>query len=372
MPKIRVTKPTGINVQEEGTTVGKRNTLNFIGELTTVEDDPVNKRINIITATPTLDQAYDAGEVGKSRIVTIDDGSVIFDITDTSYDFEIQLNGKRVMRYDPVNQRLELYDTSGRYIKYHPVTTVSSDYYFLVVAGATVWYFTSDYVDIYKNFRPKFNNEIDLGAPNRGWKDFYLSGQAKMNSGYFGDGTTNYADFSSTGLLTMHGTARVRKNVEIAVGAIKPPASHPASWSDLGIAGAWEFSDGVTETVILEMPLPLDIDRSEDVVVDIAWSSPSTSGNCVWQLQYLLRGEDEAIDASADDTLTQTVAPSSTANGLVTTSFTIPAADISDTDKLLILRLERLGGDANDTLGDVAYLTAMNFNYVSDKLGEAT
>jgi len=186
----------------------------------------------------------------------------------------------------------------------------------------------------------------------------------------FGSGA-NYTETNEDGEINLHGTARVRRNVEIAVGAIKPPASHPASWSDLGIAGAWEFSDGTTETVILEMPLPLDIDRTEDVIVDIAWASPSTTGSCVWELSYLMRSNDEAIDA-ADDTLTQTVAPSSTANGLTTTSFTIPAADISDTDKLLILRLQRLGGDTNDTLGDVAYLTAMNLNYVSNKLGEAT
>ena len=192
-----------------------------------------------------------------------------------------------------------------------------------------------------------------------------LAGDARI-----GDGT-NYAEFKDDGELNLHGTARVRRNVEIAIGSIKPPATHPASWADLGIAGAWEFSDGTTETVILEMPLPLDIDRSEDVVVDIGWASPATSKNCVWELSYLLRSENEAIDASADDTLSQTVASSSTSNGLVKTSFTIPSSDISSTDLILILKLERKGGDANDTLSDSAYLTTMNFNYVSNKLGEA-
>jgi len=182
----------------------------------------------------------------------------------------------------------------------------------------------------------------------------------------------NRTQFISNGYMTMHGTARVRKNIEIAIGSLKPPATHPASWSDLGIGGAWEFSDGTTEAVVLEMPLPLDIDRTEDVVADIAWASSSTTGNCVWKFSYLMRSEDEAIDAAADDTLTETASPSSTSYGLTTTSFTIPAADISDTDKLLILKLERIGGDANDTLGDAAYLTAMNFNYISDKLGEPT
>jgi len=173
------------------------------------------------------------------------------------------------------------------------------------------------------------------------------------------------------GNLTLTGSARVRKNVEIAIGSMKPPTTNPADWTDLGIAGAWSFADNKISTVILEMPLPLDIDRSEDVIADIAWASPSTTGDCVWQLSYLLRSENEPINAGADDTLSQTVAPSGTAYGLVSTSFTIPSADISDTDKLLILKLERIGNDANDDLGDVAYLTAMNFNYISDKLGES-
>lgn len=132
-----------------------------------------------------------------------------------------------------------------------------------------------------------------------------------------------------TGKLQFIRTLRVRKNVEIAVGSIKPPASNPASWSDLGIAGGWEFGDGKTETVILEMPLPLDIDRNEDVVVEIAWSSPSTTGKCKWQLEYLFRKEGEDVTASADGTITKVVSPSSNSNGLVTTSFTIPSSDIS-------------------------------------------
>ena len=132
-----------------------------------------------------------------------------------------------------------------------------------------------------------------------------------------------------TGKLQLINDLTARKNVEIAIGSIKPPASHPASWVDLGIAGAWEFSDGATETVILEMPLPLDINRNEDVQVKIMWSSPSTTGNCKWQLEYLFRKEGEDTTASADGTLTKVVSPSSTSNGLVVTSFTIPASDIS-------------------------------------------
>jgi len=132
-----------------------------------------------------------------------------------------------------------------------------------------------------------------------------------------------------TGKLQLITNLRVRKNVEIAVGSIKPPASSPAGWSDAGIAGAWEFTDGKTSTVILEMPLPLDIDRTEDIVVEIAWHSPSTSGKCKWELQYLFRGDDEDMTTSADGTITKVVSPSLTSNGLVTTRFTIPASAIS-------------------------------------------
>jgi len=186
-----------------------------------------------------------------------------------------------------------------------------------------------------------------------------------------GNATINNLSIGNNGNLILTGSARVRKNVEIAIGSMKPPSTNPADWSDLGIAGAWSFADNKISTVILEMPLPLDIDRTEDVVVDITWASPSTTGDCVWELSYLMRSENEPINAGADDTLNQIVAPSGTSYGLVSTSFTIPSADISDTDKLLILKLERIGNDANDDLGDVAYLTAMNFNYVSNKLGES-
>jgi len=182
---------------------------------------------------------------------------------------------------------------------------------------------------------------------------------------------TNYTEIKSDGEINLHGTARVKKNVEIAIGSIKPPPTNPANWVGLGIAGAWEFADNSTRQVILELPLPKDIDRDEDVVLCIGWSSPSTTGNCVWQFEYLFRGEDEDITASADDTLTKTEAPSSTANGLTMTEFTIPSSDISDTDSCLLIRISRLGGDGNDDLGDVANLTGMTLIYTCDKLGEA-
>ena len=121
---------------------------------------------------------------------------------------------------------------------------------------------------------------------------------------------------------------KVRKNVEVSIGSIKPPASNPADWSDAGIAGAWKFADGKTSTVILEMPLPLDMDRNEDVIVKIAWFSPSTTGKCKWQLQYLFRSDDEDMTASADGTITKAVSPSSSSNGLVITDFVIPASAI--------------------------------------------
>jgi len=340
----------------------------------------------------TLDQCYNA-EPGEIRIINIDDGDIIFNVA-TGEEFKIQKDGSDIFstdyeegiykytrigtnpnktdtiifksNYNSVYSLIKIERYGEGNVEYTQIGTKSGHGYLLTHTGVALAPLEYRGTGIY----PSVDDFSDLGLSSRRWKNLYLAGKivgpVKVGS------DTDHSNFASNGLLTLHGTARVKRNIEIAIGSIKPPATHPAGWSDLGIAGAWEFSDGTTETVILELPLPLDIDRTEDVVVEIAWSSPSTSGNCVWQLSYLLRSEDEAIDASADDTLTQTVAPSSTANGLVTTSFTIPAADISDTDKLLILRLERIGGDGNDTLGDVAYLTAMNLNYVSDKLGEAT
>ena len=187
----------------------------------------------------------------------------------------------------------------------------------------------------------------------------------------FGDGT-NYAEIKTDGEINLHGTARVKKQIWMQAEAIKAPLANPATFADLGISGAWQFPDNLTRYIICKLPLVTDIDTSVDAEVHFGWSSPTTSANCRWQVEYLVRAEDEDMTVAAEATLTQTEGSSATANGLNISTFIIPAAALAAADSCLLLRIARLGADAADTLGDVANLSGLCLNYVSNTLGEAT
>lgn len=184
----------------------------------------------------------------------------------------------------------------------------------------------------------------------------------------FGSGA-NYTKTAADGEITQHGTARTRKQIWIQAEAIQAPGVNPATFQDLGISGVWQFADNLTKVVVCKLPLITDFDPSADAEVNLGWSSPSTTGTCRWQVGYLIRTTNEDMSAAAENTLTSDESPSGTANGLVLTTFTIPNASFSSTDHCLLLRITRLG--AADTLGDVANLSGICLNYVSNKLGEA-
>jgi len=195
------------------------------------------------------------------------------------------------------------------------------------------------------------------------------------NNTKIGDDTTNYTNFDVTGHQTMAGTARVYKVVAIRPSGFSAPGTKPATAVDHGIGVSYEFSDATDDTVEAEIQLPQDMDRSVAPEFNIGWDSDTAdpgdnTKQCVWQLEYLYLSLNEDVTAAAQETLTVTTSASTTTNGLVVS--TITGLDLpSSTDRFMMIRLKRLGADASDTLGDVAYLNGCGLKYVSNKLGTA-
>ena len=179
----------------------------------------------------------------------------------------------------------------------------------------------------------------------------------------------NYHETKADGLVELHGTARIYRQIWIQSEGVRAPGTNPATFVDLGISGAWRFADNLTRVVICKLPLTTDIDTGENATVNLGWSSPTTSAVCRWQVEYLVRAANEDMTAAAEATLTQDETSSATANGLVVSGFTIPAAALAATDSCLLLRISRIGGHDNDTLGDNAHLSGLCLHYVSNKLG---
>jgi len=191
-----------------------------------------------------------------------------------------------------------------------------------------------------------------------------------------GDWDTNYLAVSKTGTVTLTGTARVTRDLWIDAAGIKAPGAKPATEVSFGAleTSAWEFSNEAVEanqeSVSWRIAVPYDFDRTEEVIIRLGWTSAST-GNCKWQLKYRWFSEDEDMTQDGEETLTATDAASATANGLVVTTIEGINAP-SATDATIIFKLTRLSADENDTIGDAVELHGACFNYISNKLGEAT
>lgn len=199
---------------------------------------------------------------------------------------------------------------------------------------------------------------------------FTATGKISGASADIGDGT-NEAQFATDGELTLHGTARVTKSRDIGKAGFKAPGVNPADEEELGIATCWAFDDTVQQYIMSEINIPSDMDRSVAPTLKAHWSAAATTGTAVWQLEYLYRAVDEDRTAAAQETLTEEAAPSGTANGLVETEMTGIDAP-SSTDKVMLIRISRKTGDANDDMAGDARLTGIQICYTANKLGTAT
>ncbi|MBA7548484.1 hypothetical protein ES705_40944 [subsurface metagenome] len=140
----------------------------------------------------------------------------------------------------------------------------------------------------------------------------------------------------------------------------------PAIWADLGMTGVWQFVDNLTRYAVASCRAPKSIKVGEDITIKVKWGSPSTTGVCRWQLEYLFREVDDDVSAGGTALGFEDDAPSAQANGLTITTFTVPHTHGGACcDELLLLRLARIGG--SDTLGNVANLSGITFIYICDK-----
>jgi len=180
------------------------------------------------------------------------------------------------------------------------------------------------------------------------------------------DGGINIKGVNSlTDQVSLSGEGLIKKLIWLNPGSIKVPGESGATWADLGIGGAWEFPDNLTRYIVADCRFPKSISTTEDITIEVVWSSPSTTGVCRWQLEYLVCEEDDDASAAGTALATQDVAPSATANGLKVVAFTVPSAAVGCCDEILLLRLARIGG--SDTLGDVANMSGITFLYICDK-----
>ena len=188
-----------------------------------------------------------------------------------------------------------------------------------------------------------------------------------------GDYPDNYLDVNTDGEVNLYGTARVIKGRWFPFNELKAPGTKPATFKEWGISGAWEFSDGTDDTIVFNLQVPTDMDRTVAPSFIIGWSTNTTvtTETAVWQLEYLYTAAGEDTTAAAQETLPISSNAIAQANGLIEVEITgmdLPGA----TDACIHCRLKRLGADGADDLTDTAELHGVCIKYTSNKLGTAT
>ena len=130
-----------------------------------------------------------------------------------------------------------------------------------------------------------------------------------------------------------------------------------ASLVAYGAGVALEYSDAVTEIVCANYRLPPYADTTEPLSIRIAFTSDTNTGNVLWRVTYSITDYDDDMSAAGTD-VDNAVTVSTTADGYVGALFALPTP--SATDKVVQIRLSRIGGDALDTNVGNAYMIGMS------------
>ncbi len=188
-------------------------------------------------------------------------------------------------------------------------------------------------------------------------------------------GATNYANFADDGELTLYGTARVEKAIDMAGATFEKGGTAPTAIV-VGNYLAWEYTKNDDSVITFE--LPHDWASGTDLTIKVDWAVDDdfadVSGEVQWNVSWTATPHD------ASETLTHastTLDPGdinipANANTLTrTTMGTIAGASLAVEDEIG-LKIERVALDGGNDPQKDPYITHIYVSYIADKLGEAT
>jgi len=198
-----------------------------------------------------------------------------------------------------------------------------------------------------------------------------FNGAIRGTTGLIGNvASGNYIEIASDGEITLYGNARITDYIQLGAGAARAPGASPATYVLHGIDGAWQFAKNLDKEISLNFTFQKGTDRTVALAFVVGWSCAVNTGNVKWELQYLWRKLDEDTSSSTpDETVTETVAVSSTANGYQYTVFDAATLPDSD-DRYCAVKLSRLGSDGADTADDASHYVGIGILYAKNKLGD--
>ena len=183
----------------------------------------------------------------------------------------------------------------------------------------------------------------------------------------------HYSQFGPGGALTMLGTARVVKDIQISLSGLGKGAAAPGTIY-LGNYMGFEFTSG--DSVYYSAEVPYDWDESTDLLVELHWYVNEAVGDPVkevaWELHYTATTETgtEAADAGSATIASGDIVIPTVAKHLTQTTLAIPFAALAH-DDVLGIKIERVAiADGSAPTAKPVLVGAM-IEYTAHALGEA-
>lgn len=189
----------------------------------------------------------------------------------------------------------------------------------------------------------------------------------------------NYAQFADDGHLTLHGTARVYRDVPIQISSMKKGVGSPPGESLEDGFPTLDFDDGNDEEVFVLVHSPHDYAAGTVISFHIEFFVDAVDAvnekNVVWGIEVKVIQHGSVFDFSSGTLVTymEHAIPITTSNKtLLSCDGLTIGPDVLVSEGLLIVRLFRdadsTGGD-DSHVGDARVLYA-HLHYTADKLGE--
>jgi hypothetical protein len=251
--------------------------------------------------------------------------------------------------------------------------------------------------------QPTTDDDIDLGASSKEFKNLYIDGiayidslvadTADINAGTIdgvtiganaaGSGTftnsiigstSNHSEFETDGTLVFNGDATVWEDLRIPGTSTQLGASAPDLGAFLGSGNILvpRFDgNATTEQVFFTAQLPHSYKEGTNITPHIHWTPTDTnSGNVHWQLEYSWANIGSAF--SAPTTITVTDAASGTAWDHQVAGFSAISGTGKTISSMLSCRLFRDPTDAADTYAYDAAFLEIDFHFEGDTVGSTT
>jgi len=193
----------------------------------------------------------------------------------------------------------------------------------------------------------------------------------------FGDGVTDYSEFEADGTLKMNGAATVWDDLRVQI--LTRTSARVSPTFTAGFGGNAElytylFDPDTDNNVYFEAQMPHSW-ASTKIYPHVHWSPTTTgTGNVRWILECSWTDYQQTFGTAFTYVLDSNIAEASQWKHVIADPGTgvTPTVNQNGVSSMLICRLYRDGGAAEDTYDDEASLVAFDIHYEIDTIGSRT